>query len=549
MTSALWRPFGRKIKHPGKSGKLLVHGIKHNINDIKFKSKQLPWIPIALITGVILRILGSTSSALWFDEVLSISITRRPLLEMIFVDQININPPGWEILQWFVTRLLGRNEISSRFFAILAGIISLWVANRLMQELRFSYRQRAIGMVALAVLPYLLWMSQDGKVYALFSLLYILGLLWVLQGHWLGFTAILGLLPWCHNTGLIYDASLCLLALICHFKSWRKVLFSGVIAGICWLPWASIFFAQTGNGVPWIKPLDIQEFFSAFSIIVFGFTLKNVFLAFLVVVLSVLTITWLICSPLTRWIKFQMRQDIKGHRIWKKIFSWFCDLFNQTDSIKPDFFLFCAFVLPLFFFVLIAIIIQNVFFYRTASSLLIPLALWTIYKLTPERINWIHKSFLVAWASVILFCLAFWSPAGKGGNLFEVIQWFKEEWQQGDILYHMNGISGLVFWYYLPNFPQYMSEGEYLFSKDIEISMANVPRTPLEKTHFQRAWVIWDTSSLHINKYNNDVYLHMSEILQRCMKLNAIYYPHQPRWEIYLCKPEDLIAPVQRIMY
>ncbi|HEX6229687.1 MAG TPA: glycosyltransferase family 39 protein [Solirubrobacterales bacterium] len=89
-------------------------------------------------------------------------------------------PPLYYLLAWFWTQLTGTGELGLRSLSALAGVATVPVAFLLGAELR----GRRTGMVAaalVAVNPMLIWYSQEGRAYALLSLLTALGALYFLR--------------------------------------------------------------------------------------------------------------------------------------------------------------------------------------------------------------------------------------------------------------------------------------------------------------------------------------------------------------------------------
>ncbi len=81
--------------------------------DFRHKISAWPWIPIIMGAGIAIRLSGLTTGPMWYDEIFSLTATRLNLFEMIGAIQSNLNPPGWEIILWFVTRIFGRGILSS----------------------------------------------------------------------------------------------------------------------------------------------------------------------------------------------------------------------------------------------------------------------------------------------------------------------------------------------------------------------------------------------------------------------------------------------------
>ena len=221
------------------------------------ESTRLPRaFPLAfgvLLVGAALRLAGLTVSGLHYDEAFSLTAVRMGLFEMVSNLTQNISPPGWEVLLWFVTHVLGYTPFAARLVPLLASLATLWIVFRLTQELEVRAIDQAIALGLLACMPMQIWIAQDGRVYAIYAFLYTLGVLWALQGRWLGLTAVMGLLLWCHNTALFFVLTLGLLALLCHPRAWKTIVLAEIIAALAWIVWLPTLFQQAGTPL-WFFP-------------------------------------------------------------------------------------------------------------------------------------------------------------------------------------------------------------------------------------------------------------------------------------------------------
>src|SRR3972149_1182266 len=161
---------------------------------------------LAVSAGIALRVSGLGASAIWYDESFSLAMARLPLLDMIRTAALDFNPPLWEMIAWVSVRIFGVNEIGLRAPALVASILPLLLARYLAHTL-LPDMPAALGVGAVALLPYQLWMAQEGRMYAMMSLLYLFAFALARRGRWLGLSAVLGLLLYSHMTAPFYCAA------------------------------------------------------------------------------------------------------------------------------------------------------------------------------------------------------------------------------------------------------------------------------------------------------------------------------------------------------
>ncbi len=157
----------------------------------------LAWAEL-LATGIafVLRVQGLFFQSLWRDEVDSLRFATQPLGQLLrtFVAPGQNGPLYYLLLRPWLNAA-GQTEFSLRFFSVIAGTLAVPLVYRLGR--RMAPRTPAVGIVAsllAAVSPYLVWYSQEGRMYAAVVCL-VLGSLGCLQAalegggrlQWLGY--------------------------------------------------------------------------------------------------------------------------------------------------------------------------------------------------------------------------------------------------------------------------------------------------------------------------------------------------------------------------
>jgi hypothetical protein len=506
---------------------------------VKHHARSFPWVPALLVTGAALRLSGLTVSALWYDEAFSVVMARLGLFEMVRALQGNISPPGWEIVVWFSTRLLGWNELGARIVPFLASLIGMWAAYRLAQAFHLDPLQQVGAMALIALLPYQLWMSQDGRMYAIYSLLYAVAILWALEGRWLGLGAVLGLMLWFHNTALFYIPAIGVLALVAHRRERSQIAVVFAFVWAMWLPWITVVFRQTRLSLPWFMPLTGSLLLGSLMTALFVRTLSMAWAPFAVVVLTI-TVVLLIFDPLLNWIAFQMRFELASGpaflaSLWRRLMAQFTvdkDHLTPADSQRL---LFWLVIVPLALFIVASWLGQNAILYRTLSPLVIPLALWFAFALNPRWLKTPNWLLAAAWACLLVVALAGWSPASRGSNLFQVRDMIRARWQPGDVIYHASGTTAVVFWHYLPDKEQYLLDAENGLGQGIaRMAQMNVPLAPLDKIPHRRAWVVWSREEI-LQLIDKRIDERMAEYVKGCPLVGTLPYWQVGVTEIYLC--------------
>ena len=174
-----------------------------------FKGKRCRrWLLVGLSAlAFALRVQGLSFQSLWRDEVDSIRFAGQPLPQLLhaFAAPGQNGPLYFLLLRpWLLVG--GESEFSLRFFSAVFGVLAIPLVYRV--SLRLFPRQAWAAVVAAllaATSPYLVWYSQEGKMYALLVaavLLSVERLLAAMQGggwrRWLGYVMITSLACYIH---------------------------------------------------------------------------------------------------------------------------------------------------------------------------------------------------------------------------------------------------------------------------------------------------------------------------------------------------------------
>lgn len=169
------------------------------------------------------RIIGLDRQSLWRDEIDAIFFSLQDLPQLLSM----FTAPGQNgalyflaLRPWFA--LVGTSEFALRFPSLIASVLSIpliWqVGRQLMPRSKKLYNPPLLATLLLAANPYQLWYAQEGKMYALVTLLTLLAAWFWLRGIQRG-----GWQPWLSllvTTSLAIHAHLLMVLLIPLFLVW-----------------------------------------------------------------------------------------------------------------------------------------------------------------------------------------------------------------------------------------------------------------------------------------------------------------------------------------
>lgn len=424
--------------------------------------KTLPYLFLA--AGVLLRVVGLTASSFWYDESFSVFLTRVPT-RMVALEYLDFNPPLWQLIIFPFVRILGETELAIRLPALLASLGAMWVAWILAKELLPDYAQIPSSAL-IALLPYHAWMAQDGRCYALMSLLYVVAIYFGIKQRWVGATGAIGLLVWSHSTGAFYAAA-AIVGTGLLTRNWRNAIMSGAggLTFIAWLP-----SLLNGNPGHWPNILTVSGIITSLYEAFWANSFPNIYVTLVAVIVLVITIAAAVA--VVGFGQIDLRQ--RALTIW---------------AIGP------------LVLLLVAASYRNLIFYRPLSAMLLPFCVWVSTTLWPQKFHWWKMILPVSWGALLIVGLITWTPTMKGGDLRQVAELINTAWQPGDVVYHATGNTYMPFALYLDHPGYVLDEDQHagLLQTRIQNEL-NIPRKPLEIIPHQRAWIIYTNDSLVSNQ-------------------------------------------------
>ena len=215
---------------------------------------------VLLLLAFAVRLSGLTAQSLWRDEVDAIRFSQGPLTTLFR----NFTRVGWNgPLYYAFLRLwiavAGQTEFALRFFSLGFGLLAVALTVRLARAW-FTPAVAALAGLLMALSPYMVWYSQENKMYALVSAL-VLATVWlfylaIVKNHWLLWMGVLVAL-W-FTTGVHVMGALLVPVLILFFliwwpvarRRWRQALVVLVVAvapSLVALPWAGPLLIRGGD--------------------------------------------------------------------------------------------------------------------------------------------------------------------------------------------------------------------------------------------------------------------------------------------------------------
>ncbi|MBN1641857.1 MAG: glycosyltransferase family 39 protein [Anaerolineae bacterium] len=124
-----------------------------------------------LLLAFAVRVVGITTQSLWRDEVDALRFARAPLVELVAsFSRQGWNGPLYYVLLRLWIALAGQSAFALRYLSLCCGVLAV----ALIYRIGCAWFSRPVGLWAallVATSPYMVWYSQEAKMYALICLL------------------------------------------------------------------------------------------------------------------------------------------------------------------------------------------------------------------------------------------------------------------------------------------------------------------------------------------------------------------------------------------
>lgn len=205
-----------------------------------------------ILVGCILRVILLPTSSLWLDEVYSIQMAEKPLVEIVAVlCRDNGSPLFYFLLHGWIA-LFGRGEIVCTVLTVLISFASLAATACLLHELFKNQWARWVGLALMALCPMSIHHATHVRFYSMMVLLSALSYLFFFRalrrsrftdwGLFIFFT-LAGLYE--HTLFLFVPFAQFLVLCLFHRDRFRAGFSSFVVIGLGFLPWVPVLFMQT----------------------------------------------------------------------------------------------------------------------------------------------------------------------------------------------------------------------------------------------------------------------------------------------------------------
>jgi mannosyltransferase len=226
----------------------------------------------ALIAVSVLLRTRELGVGFWIDEGLSVGIADRPLGDIPGVLRQDGSPPLYYVLLHFWMALAGRSEESvhalSVLFSVLCVPVAFWAGWTM-----FGRRTAWIAAVLAALNPFMTQYAQEGRMYALVTLLGLVSLTCWLQafttgsetlrrGPALGFAVAFAAMLYTHNWALFFGAATGIAWLVLLWRAGpgerRRLFHTGLLAYggalLLYAPWLpNTLYQAAHTGAPWSR--------------------------------------------------------------------------------------------------------------------------------------------------------------------------------------------------------------------------------------------------------------------------------------------------------
>lgn len=206
--------------------------------------------------GLILRLI-SLDQSLWLDEAINtLAVKNYSLFDLITqYARADFHPPGWFLILWFWTKMVGYSEIAVRTPAVIFGVLSIWFTYLIGRKI-VSQEVGVIAALLIAINPLHIYYSQEARMYSLATLAVLVNILLFIklakrEKVKLALLVIGNVLVLASDyiAYFIFPAQLIILLFFKKkeiIKTWIVALICALALGIWWLP---VFFDQLKVGL------------------------------------------------------------------------------------------------------------------------------------------------------------------------------------------------------------------------------------------------------------------------------------------------------------
>ncbi len=424
--------------------------------------------------GFALRIVNLGAESLWYDESFTSWIVKLPFERMIGAIAGDVHPPLWYLIEWGWVRIVGDSEFALRLPAALFGVLSIVLIYYVGKAAGLDDRVSLLGALLVAVMPGHLYYSQDARMYPLLTccvLLMIYGAL--IKRYRLMIVGAVGAC-WTQTLGGFYvlGLGLCLVAL--YFRERGEVIRVGKA------------FMLVGVGISLLIPLVLLQARDVAD----GFWLAAPNLVAALAPVPQLSIGWRIPEWSTLGV-----YTVAFSTLF--IGFWAARRWAST----PRGLIVLSMIVGAPVLLLIASWVwRPVYLARALLPAVSALMLIWAYALIHLSQEARSLARVLVGASMLLGIAGYYT-VGARDPISEWADHIKEEWQEGDVIYHTSITSTLLMGHYLQGLPYAMrphvSDLNQSLSEETKAAMGFEISTweALIQSH-RRVWLVYGTNYL-----------------------------------------------------
>lgn len=391
------------------------------------KSNRLPLLLAAV--GILLRIIPVWAMRTWYDENFSILLARLPIPRLLAATAGDVHPPLWYLLCWPLAHIPGIPAwMIVRLPSVLASIAAIWVWWQILQLLETSPRVRLVAFGLFCFLPQQIYYAQEGRMYALLTLLVLSAWLCILLRQWVWLAVASALMLYLHNYGLFFAAALWLAALIYDRRTWRPLTIAMTAGGLAYIPWFIVLLRQMNaiHGNYWmVARISLASVLSD-DLAHAYFVIINFPSMMLDIVVFCGVLTWVLINALRS----------RTLNLPAVILAFLPLTLAAVVSVTWQPVMLARALIPSGAFV--ALLLAE----ATGNMKPRPLLLLSIFFLPALAVNLVGTAFKYLWVDTVV---------EKTLAMYELID---DQWQEGDLLYYADGgvfVTGTVYFHNIDN--------------------------------------------------------------------------------------------------
>lgn len=450
--------------------------------------RRMPdWLLVALL-ALFARLFNLGGENIWYDEAFTAWVAQLDPASMWAAITGDVHPPLWYLVERVNIAVLGQSEFVLRLPAALFGVASVMLVWLIAHELRFDRRTALVCGVIAAILPGALYYAQDARMYPMLATFVLLGALGVMRRNWILFAVGATGAVYSQNLGMFYVAALGLAALWFNRRSPARPMLALACIVVAWMPWGVTMLHQTADISDgfWIQPLTLIGALYPLGTMTIGWRFSEPFQMHVYAAALGATMTGLIVAR--RW------------------------LFTRRGLIV----LAVTFGAPMLLAV-VSVVWRSVYLPRALlpSAMLIPLIWgWMLTHMsTPNR----RAAQLVLVPVLVAGMAAHYLNYGGRQDVRSWLTPVREQWRDGDVIWHSAIHTVISFSYYVPGKPYLLrplvSDLNQTLSEPTKAAMG-FPQANFDdiaSLGYRRAWLLIYTNPMS----SADEHVEIDRILSR----------------------------------